>query len=96
MSELAGLSLNQEASQMELEGLRKMAQRRTSPWRSSGSTSAVKTISTSSDPKLKKAKNKHASIYNFFIEIFQELSKHTRYVFSLLQRALQHFLIELN
>jgi hypothetical protein len=45
--ELAGLSLNQEASQKELEGVQKMAQRRTLP-----------------GPKLKKAKNKCASIYN--------------------------------
>jgi hypothetical protein len=35
--ELAGLSLNQEASQKELEGVRKMAQRRMFPRRSGGS-----------------------------------------------------------
>jgi hypothetical protein len=56
-SDLAGLSLNQEASQKELEGVpvRKMALLQTSPRRSGGSESAGKNISTSPGPKLKKA-----------------------------------------
>jgi hypothetical protein len=80
-SDLAGLSLNQEASQKELEGVRKMAQRRTLPRRSGGSESAAKNTSTSPGPKLKKAKNKRSSILNCltFIEVFRELSKHTTY-----------------
>ncbi len=47
-----------------------------------GSESAAKNISTSPGPKLKKAKNKCASVYNrsFFIEVFRELSKHTPYI----------------
>jgi hypothetical protein len=82
-SDLAGLSLNQEASQKELEGVRKMAQRRTLPRRSGGSESAAKDTSTSPPgPKLKKAKNKRSSIFNCltFIEVFRELSKHTTYI----------------
>ncbi len=77
------LSLNQEASQKELEGVRKMAQRRMSPRRSSGSESAAISISTSPGPTLKKAKNERASIYNcsLFIEVFRELSKHTPYIY---------------
>jgi hypothetical protein len=77
--ELAGLSLNQEASQKELDGVRKMARRRMSPRHSGGSKSAAKNTSTSPGPTLKKAKNKHASIYNgfIFICVFRELSKHT-------------------
>jgi hypothetical protein len=68
--ELAGLSLNQEASQKELEGVRKMAWRRRLPRRSDGSKSAAQNTLTSTGPRLKKAKNKHASIYNFYIFIF--------------------------
>ncbi len=41
-SELANLSLNQEASQKELEGVYKMAQQRTLPGRYGGSKSATK------------------------------------------------------
>jgi hypothetical protein len=81
-SDLAGLSLNQEASQKELEGVRKMAQRRTLPRRSGGSESTAKNISTLPSPTLKKAENKHSSIFNCltFIEVFRELSKHTTYL----------------
>jgi hypothetical protein len=61
--ELTGLNLNQEASQKELERVRKMAQRQTLPRRSGGSKSIVKNISTSLDPTLKRAKNKCASVY---------------------------------
>ncbi len=82
-SDLAGLSLNQQASQKELEGVRKIAHRRTSLRRSGDSESAAKNISTSPGPKLKKAKNKRGSIFNclIFIEVFRELSKHTTYMF---------------
>jgi hypothetical protein len=66
-SELTGPSINQETSQKELKGVRKMAWRRTSPRRSGGSISAAKNTSTSAGPTLKKLKNKHASIYNGFI-----------------------------
>jgi hypothetical protein len=53
-SKLTGLSFNQEASQRELEGVRKMVQRRTSPKRrSGGSESAAKNTSTSLGPTLK-------------------------------------------
>jgi hypothetical protein len=81
-SDLAGLSLNQQASQKELEGVRKMAHRRTSPRRSGNSESAAKNKSISPGPMLKKAKYKHGSIFNclIFIEVFRELSKHTPYV----------------
>jgi hypothetical protein len=77
--ELARLSLNQEASQKELEGVGKMARWRTSPSCSGGSKSAAKNTSTLLGPTLKKAKNKLVSIYNcfIFIYVFQELSKHT-------------------
>jgi hypothetical protein len=54
-SKLIGLSFNQEASQKELEGVRKMAQQRTSPRRSGGSESAAKNTSTSLGPTLKKS-----------------------------------------
>jgi hypothetical protein len=54
-SDLTGLSLNQEASQKELEGVRKMAQRRTLQRRYGDSESAAKNISTSPGPKLKKS-----------------------------------------
>jgi hypothetical protein len=76
-NELAGLSLNQETSQKELEGIQKMAQCRTSPRRSGKST--AKNKSTSPGPTLKKDKNKCAFIYYcfIFIEVFRELSKHT-------------------
>jgi hypothetical protein len=79
--ELTGLSLNQEASQKELEGVQKMAPRRASPRRSGGSKSAAKNLSTSLGHTLKKAKIKCASIYNclIFIDLFWELSKHTLY-----------------
>jgi hypothetical protein len=63
-SDLAGLSLNQQASQKELEGVRKMAHRQKSPRRSGDSESAAKNISTSPGPMLKKAKNKCGSIFN--------------------------------
>jgi hypothetical protein len=78
-SNLAGLTLNQEGSQKELEGVWKMAQRRTLPRRSGGSESAAKNTLTSPGPTLKTAKNKHGSIFNCltFIEVFWELSKHT-------------------
>jgi hypothetical protein len=81
-SDLAGLSLNQEASHKELEGVQKMVQRRTLPRRSGGSESAAKTTSTSPGPKLKKAKNKRSSIFNCltFIEVFRELGKHATYI----------------
>ncbi len=80
-SDLAGLSLNQQASQKELEGVRKMAHRRTSPRRSGDSESAGKNIWTSPGPTLKKAKNKRGSFFNclIFIKVFRELSKHTTY-----------------
>jgi hypothetical protein len=55
-SELTGLSINQEASQKELEGVRKMSRRRTSPRHSSGSISTAKNISTSPGPTLKNLK----------------------------------------
>jgi hypothetical protein len=42
--ELAGLSLNQEASQKELDGVQKMARRQMSSRRSSCSKSAAKNI----------------------------------------------------
>ncbi len=73
---------HQQASQKELEGVRKMAHRRTSLRRSGNSESAAKSISTSPGPTLKKAKSKRGSIFNclIFIEGFQELSKHTRYI----------------
>jgi hypothetical protein len=61
-SDLAGLSLNQEASQKELEGRQKMAQRRTLPRCSGGSESAAKDILTSPGSTLKKAEDKRASI----------------------------------
>jgi hypothetical protein len=79
-SDLAGLSLNQQASQKELEGVRKMEHRRTSPRRSGDSESAAKNLSTSPGPTLKKAKNKRGSIFNclIFIEVFWELSKTLR------------------
>ncbi len=50
-----------------------------SPRRFGDSESAAKNISTSPGPTLKKAKNKRGSIFNclIFIEVFQELSKHT-------------------
>jgi hypothetical protein len=82
-SDLAGLNLNQEASQKELEGVRKMAQRRMLPRRFGGSESAAKNTSTLPGPTLKKAKNKRSSIFNCltFIEVFRELSKHTTYVY---------------
>jgi hypothetical protein len=82
-SDLGGLNLNQEASQKELEGVRKMVQRQTLPRRSSSSESAAKNISTSLGPTLKKAKNKHSSIFNCltFIEVFRELGKHTTNVY---------------
>jgi hypothetical protein len=78
---LSGLSLNQQAPQKELEGVRKMAHRRTSPRRSGDSESAGKNIWTSPGPTLKKAKNKRGSIFNclMFINVFRELSKHTTY-----------------
>jgi hypothetical protein len=78
-SDLAGLSLNQQDSQKELEGVRKMAHRRTSPRRSGDSESAAKNILTSPGLSLKKAKNKRGSIFNclIFIEVFRELSKQT-------------------
>jgi hypothetical protein len=63
-SDLAGLSLNQEDSQKELEGVWKMAQRRTLQRRSSGSESAAKNIPISPGPRLKKAKSKRSSIFN--------------------------------
>jgi hypothetical protein len=87
-SKLTGLSFHQEASQKELEGVQKMAQRRTSPRRSGSSKSAVKIRSTSPGPTLKKALNEHGSIFNclIFIEVFRELSKHTTY--SYLSRTL--------
>jgi hypothetical protein len=66
---VAGLSLNQEASHKELDGVQKMALRRMSPRRSGDSKSAAKNTSTSPGPTLKKAKNKCASIYNGFIFI---------------------------
>jgi hypothetical protein len=80
-SKLTGLSFNQEASQKELEGVRKMVQRRTSPRHSGGSESTAKNRSTSPGPKLKKAKSERGSIFNclIFIEVFRELSKHTLY-----------------
>jgi hypothetical protein len=53
--ELAGLSLNQEASQKELEGVRKMARRQTSLRRSGGSKIVAKNILTLPDPTVKKA-----------------------------------------
>jgi hypothetical protein len=49
-SELTGISINLKASQKELEGVRKMVLRRTSPRRSSGSMSTA----TSLGPTLKK------------------------------------------
>jgi hypothetical protein len=49
------LSLNQEASQKELDGVRKMARRRMSPRRSGGSKSAAKNTSTLPGPTLKKS-----------------------------------------
>jgi hypothetical protein len=78
-SELASLSFNQEASQKELEGLRKMTRRRTLPRRSGGSESAAKNTLTSPGLTLKKAKNKCGSIFIcfIFIEVFRELSKYT-------------------
>jgi hypothetical protein len=81
-SKLTGLSFNQEVSQKELEGVRKMAQRRTLLRRSGGSESAVKNSSTLPGPRLKKAKNECGSIFNclIFIKVFRELSKHTMYV----------------
>jgi hypothetical protein len=77
-SDLAGLSLNQQASQKELEGVQKMMRRRTSLRRSGGSQSAAKNISTSPGPTLKKSINKRTSIYNclIFIDVFRELNKH--------------------
>jgi hypothetical protein len=73
-SELDGLSLTEGA-----EGGAKMAWRQTSQRRSGGSISTAKIMSTLPGSKLKKAKNKCASIYNClsFIEIIRELSKHT-------------------
>jgi hypothetical protein len=73
-SKLAGLSLNQEASQKDLEGVPKMAWRRTSPRRSGGSYSAEKYVSTLLGPMLKKANNKRVSICNcfLFIEVFRK------------------------
>jgi hypothetical protein len=81
-SDLAGLSLDQQASLKELEGVRKMAHRRTSPRRSGDSESDRKNIWTSPGPTLKKAKNKRGSILNclIFIKVFRELSKHTTYI----------------
>jgi hypothetical protein len=78
-SDLAGLSLDQQASLKELEGVRKMAQRRTSLRRSGRSESTVKNRSFSPGPRLKKAKNDRGSIFNrlIFIEVFRVLSKHT-------------------
>jgi hypothetical protein len=51
---------------------------RAEPMRSSSSKSAAKNIVPG--PTLKKAKNKRASICNcfFYIEVFQELCKHTQ------------------
>ncbi len=74
-SDLSGLSLNQQASQKELEGVQKMAHRRTSPRRSGDSESAGKNIWTSPSPTLKKAKSKRGSIFNclMFIDVFREL-----------------------
>jgi hypothetical protein len=71
-SKLAGLRLIQEASQKELE----VVQRRTSTRLSGGSKSFAKNTSAWLGPRLKKNKNKHASICNcfIFIEIFRELS----------------------
>ncbi len=84
-SDLAGLSLNQEASQKKLEGVRKMVQRQTLPRRSSSSESTAKNKSTSPGSTVKKAKNKRTSIYNcsLFIEVFRELSKHTPYFYGI-------------
>jgi hypothetical protein len=81
-SKLTGLSSHQEASQKELEGVRKMALRRTSPRRSGGSESAVKIRSTSPGPTLKKDLNERGSIFNclLLIEVFRVLSKHTTYI----------------
>jgi hypothetical protein len=75
-SKLIGLSINQEASRKELQGVRKTARRRTSPRRSGGSMSASKNTLTLPGPMLKKPKNLHAFIYNgfIFIDVFRELS----------------------
>jgi hypothetical protein len=66
-SKLTSLSLNQEASQKELEGVLKMAQRQRSLRRSGGSESAAKNTSTLPGLMLKKAKNNMAlsSTFNF-------------------------------
>jgi hypothetical protein len=53
-SELTGLNINLEASQKELEGVRKIAWRRTLARRSGGSMSTAKNTSTSPGSKLKK------------------------------------------
>jgi hypothetical protein len=70
---LAGLSLNQEASQKELEAVQKMAPQRTSPRCSGSSKRAAKNTLILPGPTLKKAKNNRASIYNcfIFINVFQ-------------------------
>jgi hypothetical protein len=90
ISEMASISLNQEASQKELEGVRKIEWWRTSPRCFGSRKSAAKNMknsSTSPGPMLKKAKNKRTSIYNcfIFIYVFREFSKHTvvLYLFSL-------------
>ncbi len=55
-SELTGLNINQEASQKELEGVRKIAHWWTSPRRSGGSMSTAKNTLTSPGPTLKNYK----------------------------------------
>jgi hypothetical protein len=56
MSELANLSLNQEASQKELEGVCKIAQQRTLPRRYGGSKSAAKKCIDIASSYIKKLK----------------------------------------
>ncbi len=66
-AELACLSLNQEASYKELEGIRKIARRRMSRRRSGGSESAVKNTLTSLGPTLKRLNVALSSTVKFLL-----------------------------
>ncbi len=81
-SELAGLTLTQEASLKELKGVRKMPQRLNSPMRSGGDKSAARTTLRSLVAILIKAKNRKClTLSGFsFIGIVRVRSKHTSYV----------------
>jgi hypothetical protein len=78
--ELACLTLTKETFKKEWEGAARTLKGADSPQPSDAGMSAAKNVSTSPGPTLKKAKNKHVSIYNrFFIDIFWVLSKHIPY-----------------